>query len=116
ADRSAPGLDPEPRQRPAPVSTPAATLMVAEREIVTQVRAKSFVISLIITLALALGGIVVASYFADRGQEAVPVAVVGGAGEELGAVDGFETTTADDVAAAEDLVRAEEVEAAIVAD
>ena len=115
-DHRNPGTAPDSPERRSPVSTPAATLMVAEREIVTQVRAKSFIVSLVITLGLALGGIFLASFLADRDQGDVPVAVVGGAGEELGAVEGFETTAADDIAAAEDLVRAEEVDAAIVAD
>ena len=116
ADDQRTGSEPEPSERPLPASTPAATLMVAEREIVTQVRAKSFIISLVITLALALGGILLASFLADRGEDDVPVAVVGGAGEELSSVAGFELNTAQDVEAAEELVRTEEVEAAIVAD
>lgn len=103
-------------ERPGEVSTPQAALMVAEREIVTQVRTKSFIISLAITVVLVLGGIIASAFFMDRAGSQTSVAVVGDAGAELADVEGFEVTTADDVAAAEELVRSEEVDAAVVAD
>lgn len=100
----------------SPVSTAQASLMVAEREIVTQVRSKSFVISLIVTMLLALGGILVGGIVADRQVSDTPVAVVGNVGQDLAAVGGFELTTVDNLDAAEELVRNEDVDAAIVAD
>src|SRR5690625_1588195 len=100
----------------APVSTPQAALIVAEREIVTQVRSKSFVISLVVTLILVLGGIIVGGFFADRGGSDTPVAAVGDVAGELTEADAFAVTSVDDVAAAEELVRTEEVDAAVVAD
>lgn len=103
-------------RRPTPVPTGQAALMVAEREIVTQVRSKSFVISLAITLVLAFGGIVLGGVLADRQGSDTPVAVVGTAGAELADAEGFALTAVDDVAAAEELVRSEEVDAAVVAD
>ncbi len=99
-----------------PVPTGQAALMVAEREIVTQVRSKSFVISLVITLLLAFGGIVLSGLVSDREVSDTPVAVVGTAGAELADAEGFAVTAVDDVAAAEELVRSEEVDAAVVAD
>ncbi len=110
---------PDGRERtgPQPVSTAHATLMVAEREIVTQVRTKSFVISLLITLALTFGGILLSGFLADSGEdEATPVAVVGGAQAVMDQADGLEVTAVEDRAAAEELVRSEEVAAAVVAD
>lgn len=98
------------------VSTTQAALLVAEREIVTQVRTKSFIISLIVTLTLVLIGIVAAGFFADRGTSTTPVATVGTAGAELAAMEEFEITEAADRGAAEELVRAGDVEAAIIAD
>ena len=112
--RDTPATDrPEPAE---PVSTAHGALLVAEREIVTQVRTKSFVVSLIITLALAFGGILLSGFLADRGQDATPVAVVGGAQTALGEVEGLDLTAVDDLVAAEELVRSEEVDAAVVAD
>src|SRR5690625_648978 len=111
------------RQAPAPtprgatpVPTGQAALLVAEREITTQVRTKSFIVSLIVTLALVVVGIVAAAYFADRDGSPTPVATVAGAGAELTEVEGFDVATAADQDAAVELVRAEEVDAAIVPD
>ncbi|MGC0249323.1 ABC transporter permease [Pseudactinotalea sp. Z1748] len=101
---------------PERLSAPAASLLVAEREITTQVRTKSFIVSLIVTLGLVLAGIVASGFFGDRIGSDTPVAVVDGAGAELDNVDGFEVTAAADVSQAQDLVRAEEVDAAIVPD
>ena len=94
--RGSPATDrPEPAE---PVSTARGALLVAEREIVTQVRTKSFVVSLVITLALAFGGILLSGFLADRGQDATPVAVVGGAQTTLGEVEGLDLTAVGDLA------------------
>lgn len=105
-----------PASRPAKVSTAQASLMVAEREITTQVRSKSFVISLAITLLLILGGIVLAAVLGGREGSDTPVAVVGSAAETLTDAPGLEAVAAADVEAAEALVRAEEVDAAVIPD
>ena len=102
--------------RPEPVSTGHGALMVAEREIVTQVRTKSFVISLLITLLLTFGGVLLSGLLTDTEEEATPVAVVGGAQTSLGEVEGLGLTAVDSLAAAEELVRSEDVAAAVVAD
>src|SRR5690625_1680160 len=93
--------------RPEPVSTGHGALMVAEREIVTQVRTKSFVISLLITLLLTFGGVLLSGLLTDTEEEATPVAVVGGAQTSLGEVEGLGLTAVDSLAAAEELVRSD---------
>lgn len=95
-----------------------AALLVAEREITTQVRTKSFIISNLVTLLLILGGIIVADVVAGRSGpvEATRVAVVGQAQEAIGDLAALEPVAADDRAAAEALVRSGDVEAAIVPD
>ncbi|GMA32211.1 ABC transporter permease [Litorihabitans aurantiacus] len=103
----------------APVSAWNATKLVAEREISTQVRTKSFVISTIITLVLILGGIIASSIFgpsAGDEPEPVDVAVVGDASEIVAGAATLTPVPADDVEAAQELVRSGEVEAAVVAD
>lgn len=63
---------------PAPLSTGRATLLVAEREITTQVRSKSFIVSLIITVLVIVGGIVLMNVFGGN-DDVEDVAVVEGA-------------------------------------
>ena len=103
------------------LSPARAALLVAEREISTQVRTKSFIISNLITLALILGGIIAAGLFAGRAgtEEATRVAVVGQAQEALAGLESpgaLEPVHAADRANAEALVRSGDVEAAIVPD
>jgi ABC-2 type transport system permease protein len=98
------------------LSTWGATLLVAEREILSQVRAKAFIISTVITLALVIGGIILSSVLGGRSTEATPVAVVGSV---PAAVQSSESLTITDVAdrnEAEQLVRSGEVTAALVPD
>jgi ABC-2 type transport system permease protein len=98
------------------LSTWGATLLVAEREILSQVRAKAFIISTIVTLALVIGGIILSSALGGRETEATPVAVVGSvpaAVAESGSLDVTEVGSLDE---AEELVRSEEVDAALVRD
>lgn len=69
------------QEGPAPLSTGRATLLVAEREITTQVRSKSFIVSLFITVLVIVGGIVLMNVFGGN-DDVEDVAVVEGA--ELG--------------------------------
>lgn len=96
----------------------SATLLVAEREILAQVRSKSFLISNAITLLLLLGGIVLSSVLGGGDEDATPVAVVAGVStaEVLGDAETIEEVSAADRGAAEELVRSGEVDAAIVPD
>lgn len=101
--------------RPPRPSTPRLALMVAEREIVTQVRTKSFIISTAILLGAVLLSIVAGAIFGGR-QEATRVAVVGDAADAVAGADRLEAVAADDEAAARQLVRDGEVTAAVVPD
>lgn len=92
-----------------------ATGLVAQREITTQLRTKSFVISTIITLLLVIGGIVLSSILGGNPQTTT-VAVVGQTPAAIGAVETIETVPAADRAEAEQLVRDGEVAAAVVPD
>ncbi|MEN1974187.1 MULTISPECIES: ABC transporter permease [unclassified Cellulomonas] len=106
-----------PRPRPATPSAVQSTLMVAEREIVTQVRTKSFLISTGILLLLVLGGIVLTSLLGDKlGGGDTKVAVVPATASVIADVDGLEPVDAADADEARALVESEEVSAAILPD
>jgi ABC-2 type transport system permease protein len=98
------------------LSTWGATLLVAEREILSQVRAKAFIISTTITLVLVIGGIILSSVLGGRETEATPVAVVGAVPAVVAASDSLAVTEVTDRAEAEALVRSGEADAALVRD
>lgn len=99
---------------PEPLSTPRATLLVAEREILSQVRSKSFVISTAVLLVGILAAIVVASLMSDRAPQDLRVAVVESVAGEVPATEGIVVEGVADRDAAEAAVRAGDVEAAVV--
>ncbi|GEN81195.1 ABC transporter permease [Actinotalea fermentans] len=101
--------------RPARPSTPRLALMVAEREVVTQVRTKSFIISTAILFAAVLVSIVAGALLAGS-DDPTKVAVVGTAADVVADMDGLEPVDAADRAAAEQLVRDGDVSAAVVPD
>lgn len=94
-------------------SAPAMIWLVAQREIMVRLRSVAFLVSTGIMLLLVIGSVVVGSLIATN-AEAPKVAVVSGVALPEG-VD-LDVTTAADRDAAEELVRAGEVEAAIVPD
>lgn len=99
----------------SPVSTSQATLLVAEREIVTRVRSKAFIISTALLLVGIIAGAVIMNLFASQESTttvAAPAAVAG----QLEEAEGLDVTRADSREAAEQLVIDEEVDAAVVAD
>ena len=98
------------------VSTWGATLLVAEREILSQVRSKAFIVSTVITLALVIGGIILSSVLGNRTAEATPVAVVGAVPAAVTEADSLDITEVADRAEAEELVRSGDVDAALVPD
>ncbi|MDZ5077668.1 ABC transporter permease [Nesterenkonia sp. HG001] len=108
---------PSPTLSPAPLSVGQASLLVAEREITSQVRSKAFLISQLITILFVAGGIVAMGLFGGGEDDAPEVAVVdaGQAAEALPS-DGLERVEAADMAAAEELLRDGDVEAIITAD
>jgi len=97
------------------LSTWGATLLVAEREILSQVRSKAFLISTFITLALVIGGIILSSALGGR-TEVTPIAVVGSAPAAVADSELIEITEVADRSEAEELVRSEDVDAALVPD
>jgi ABC-2 type transport system permease protein len=98
------------------LSTWGATLLVAEREILSQVRSKAFIISTAITLALVIGGIILSSVLGNRTTEATPVAVVGSVPAVVAASDALEITDVADRDEGEKLLRAGDVDAVLVPD
>ncbi len=104
-----------PAARPQRPSTPRLALMVAEREVVTQVRTKSFIISTAVLLGAVLISIVAGALLSGQ-DDATRVAVVGSAAEAVEDAEGLEAVEADDEAAARRLVSDGEVTAAVVPD
>lgn len=101
--------------RPARPSTPRLALMVAEREVVTQVRTKSFIISTAILLGAVLVSIIAGALLSGN-DDPTQVAVVGQGADVVAQSEDLEPVDATDRAAAEQLVRDGEVSAAIVPD
>ncbi|GAA1303848.1 ABC transporter permease [Saccharothrix xinjiangensis] len=96
------------------VSFTAAARLVAEREVKVLVRTKGFWIGFAVVVVGLFAFTVLPNAF---GGGATPVAVVGSqAADAFGSSEDFDVRQVDDVAAAEELVRTEEVEAAIVPD
>ncbi len=90
--------------------------LVAEREIGSKLRSKAFLISFGIMFALALAGVLWAG-FAASGSTGTPVAVTADAEQYVPAEGaGLDVTPVADRAAAEELVLAGDVDAAIVGD
>lgn len=103
------------KPRPAVPGVVPATIMVAEREVLAQVRSKSFLISTAVLLVAVLASIVLGSVLAGR-SEPTQVAVVPATASVLDGVEGMEAVEAADAAEARELVQSEEVVAAILPD
>jgi len=97
------------------LSTWGATLLVAEREILSQVRAKAFIISTAITLALVIGGIILSSVLGGR-TETTQIAVVGSVPAAVADSEVIEVTEVATRDEAEKLIKSEDVAAALVPD
>jgi len=97
------------------LSTWGATLLVAEREILSQVRSKAFIISTVITLAFVIGGIILSSVLGGR-TELTQVAVVGSVPSVVAESETIEVTEVATRDEAEELIRSEDVAAALVSD
>ncbi|MCL3860805.1 ABC transporter permease [Actinotalea sp. K2] len=102
--------------RPAVPGTLQSTLLVAEREVVTQLRSKSFLISAAVLLVAVLASIVLGSLFSGREGDPTRVAVVPEVAAVVEDAEGLEGVPVADEAAARALVENEEVEAAVVVD
>lgn len=101
--------------RPAVPGVVPATLMVAEREVLAQVRSKSFLISTAVLLLVVLAAIVVPSFF-DRGGEPTEVAVVPATADQVADLPGLTGVAADDADDARAMVESGEVGAAVLPD
>ena len=97
------------------LSGPQAAWIVAEREITTRLRSKAFLISTGILLLVVLAGVVIGGLVSQSGGlgGATKVATVGSAATGLDTAS-FELSAVQDRAAAEQLVRDGDVEAAVV--
>ncbi|MBO1751419.1 ABC transporter permease [Actinotalea sp. BY-33] len=102
--------------RPAVPGTLQATMLVAEREVVTQLRSKSFLISAAVLLLGVLAAIVLGSVLSGRETDPTRVAVVPEVASMVAESEGLEGVPASDDAAARALVENEEVEAAVIPD
>jgi len=91
----------------------ASVWLVSSREIASRLRSKAFLISTGILLLIAVGS-VVAGGLMSANPSTTQVAVVGSAGAVVGESAGLTMVSADDVAAAEALVRDGTVEAAVI--
>lgn len=102
------------RTAPRPPSSARAALLVAEREITSQVRSKSFLISTAVLLVGILVAIVVSAVLSGRETDDAPVAVVASVTSSLAGVEGLDVTEVADRQAAEEAVRSGDVDAAVV--
>lgn len=119
----------ETRAAVVPPSEGRAALLVAEREVNSQVRSKSFVISTGILLLVVLAGIVVPSLLSRDGgplggaggegggeSAGIPVAVVPQLEQEMSGLPGVTLVPSSDETSARALVESGDVRAALVAD
>ncbi len=103
-----------------PVSGAQGAWLVAEREISTRLRSKAFLISTGLILFLVLASVLFSGFMANSGGfgDDTKVAAVGTSAETLSSDAlkdaGLDVTKVDDRAAAEELVRSGEVDAAVV--
>lgn len=98
---------------PSPTRTPSGIWLVAEREIGSKLRSKAFLISTGILLVLALAGVLFGG-FASKNTDTMPVAATADTASVVSAIPNVEVTTVADEAEAEELVRAEKVDAAVL--
>lgn len=101
---------------PAPhaaLSMRAAVGLVAEREITSRVRSKSFIISTAILVIIVAAGIIISNLVAGNGSTTT-VAAIGPVAESLETIDSIEVETVSNAAEAERLVRDGEVDAAVL--
>jgi ABC-2 type transport system permease protein len=98
---------------PAAPSTAQSVWLVAEREIGSRLRSKSFVVSTVILFLIALGSVVWGGIAASSGG-GIPVAVTPATASVVKDVDGLEITNADTAPAALALVEDGTVDAALV--
>ena len=97
------------------LSTAQGVWLVAERELSTKLRSKAYLISTGILLLMALAGVIWAG-IASATPSITPIAATSSTATALDGAEGFEITEVADRTAAEELVAAGEVDAALVDD
>ncbi|MBV0895869.1 ABC transporter permease [Microbacterium sp. NC79] len=90
--------------------------LVAEREITSKLQSKAFVISTLVLFALVLAGILFSGFAGGSLSGETKVAVTSDSSAALAEVPGLELIEVSSVTAAEDALRNDTVEAAVVAD
>lgn len=100
---------------PSPVRGSNGIWLVAEREIGSKLRSKAFMISTGILLLLALVGILLSGFASNNSaEEKMPVAATSQTEAAVSALPNVTVTAVADEAAAEELVRSEKVDAAVI--
>ncbi|WP_425845504.1 ABC transporter permease [Agrococcus sp. TSP3-2-1] len=89
--------------------------IVAQREIMMQLRSKAFIISTLITLALVFGAVLFSSFGPALFDEDTEVATTAEIAPTLEAIDGLAVVPADDADAVRDAVRDGSVDAGVIA-
>lgn len=99
----------------SPIRSSSGIWLVAEREIGSKLRSKAFVISTVILMLIALAGVLIGGFASNNsGTDKTPVAATSETASAVSALPDVEVTEVADDAAAEQLVREEKVDAAVV--
>lgn len=99
----------------SPIRSSSGIWLVAEREIGSKLRSKAFVISTVILMLIALAGVLIGGFASNNsGTDKTPVAATSETSAAVSALPDVEVTEVADDAAAEQLVREEKVDAAVV--
>lgn len=96
-------------------STALSVWLVAQREMNTKLRSKAFIISTVLLLLIALGGVLWLGFMSNS-TSTTPVATTRDLAEVLEPIEALEVSVVPDRAAAEALVLAGEVDAAVLVD
>jgi ABC-2 type transport system permease protein len=103
---------------PAPQADPPtnqAIWLVAEREVLSRVRSKAFLVSTAILLAVVLGSVIISGVMSDR-ETTTTVAAVGETVDKVHGLAGIEVENVGSRDEAVRMINDEEVDAAVIAD
>lgn len=110
---SAPTMTRSPAAQPATLNSVGAAKLVAGREIKVRLRDKSFIFSSVFMLLIVAAATILPALF---GGGATSVAAVGPQAQQAAAAAGAQVRAVDSVQAAQDMLRAGDVDAAVVPD
>src|SRR5699024_4445375 len=100
---------------PQSLSTARAAYLVGEREVVTRVRSKAFIISTVIPVLGIVAGIIIMNIVAGQ-QSTTTVAAAEPVASELTEFDGLEVIRTESAESARELVIDDRADAAVIAD